>query len=254
MTLAPLFLLSNDDGVHAPGLRVLAEEMKKHGEVYVAAPHVERSAFSHAITIAQPLRKEELRKGVFAVEGTPADSVMLALQQIIPRMPSWVISGINRGANLGTDTIYSGTVGAAMEGFISGCRSIAVSVEGYEPLNYETAARIVSMLIAKQDKLDVIAKQGVLNINVPNLPFDKIAGIEVATLGRRVYEQQMQMGMDPRGRPYFWIGGGGRTHEDLPGSDCVLVDQGFATISVLKPDLLHREATAQLKELLPSIL
>lgn len=253
MALQPLFLISNDDGVHAPGIRALANVARGFGDVFVAAPHVERSASSQAITIAMPLRMEELHAGVYAIEGTPADCVMMALQQILPRRPSWVLSGINRGGNLGTDTLYSGTVGAAMEGFITGCRAMAVSVEGREPLHYDTAAQVVKILLENEDKLDV-ALDGVLNVNVPNRPFRDIKGIEVASLGRRVYAQQMQVGMDPRGRQYFWIGGGGRTHEDIAGSDCVLLEQGYVTISVLKPDLLHPEATERLRQSLPKMI
>ncbi len=252
MSLKPLILVSNDDGIHAPGIKALVEVAREFGEVFVVAPHVERSASSQAITIAMPLRMEELHKGVYAIEGMPADCVMMALQQILPRRPTWVLSGINRGGNLGTDVLYSGTVGAAMEGFISGCRAMAVSVEGRGVLHYDTAAQIVRLLLQNEDKLE-IAVDGVLNINVPNRPFSDIKGIEVATLGRRIYAQQMQVGMDPRGRQYFWIGGGGRTHEDIPGSDCVLVEQGYATISVLKPDLMHGPATEKLRESLPSI-
>ncbi len=244
----PLFLLSNDDGVHAPGIRQLAKSVKDFGDVVIVAPHVEKSASSHALSIHVPLRIEEIEPGIHAVEGTPADCIMIACRKLLRRKPNWVLSGINRGANLGIDTIYSGTVAAAMEGVMHGIPSMAISSFGKarEPLNYEAAGRVVQELLKAHNAFSEVLKSSLLNINVPNLPFEKIKGIRVAGLGKRLYDEEMQEGTDPRGRPYYWIGAGGEMFADIEESDCVLIDQGFVTVSVLKPSLLDEQQNAHL--------
>ena len=249
-TQKPLFLLCNDDGVHAPGIRVLAEAIAPLGDVVVVAPHVERSASSHAISIHSPLRVEQIARNIYAVEGTPADCIMLACRRLLHRKPSWIISGINRGGNLGIDTLYSGTVHAAMEGALHGYRAMAVSSHGRGNLRYETAGQVVRMLLERQDLL-AVGDRFTINVNVPNLPMEDLKGITVAGLGRRIYEDEMVEGIDPRGRPYYWIGAGGEMFEDIPDSDCYLVDQGFATVTVLKPCLLDERANDQLRRVLP---
>jgi 5'-nucleotidase len=239
----PLFLISNDDGVHAPGVRALAASVKDLGDVVIVAPHVERSASSHAISIHLPLRIEQVEPNIYAVEGTPADCVLLAIRKLLRRKPSWVLSGINRGANLGVDTIYSGTVAAAMEGTLHGIPSIAVSCFGKEreTLHYGTAGQVVRMLLDRSDVMSEVTRDSLLNINVPNLPFEQLKGITVTTLGKRIYEESMQEGTDPRGRSYFWIGAGGEMFEDIPNSDCVMIDQGYVTASVLRPSFLNEQ-------------
>lgn len=247
----PLFLVSNDDGVHGPGVRTLANAVRDLGDVVIVAPHVERSASSHAISIHLPLRIEQVEPNIYAVEGTPADCVMLAIRKLLRRKPNWVLSGINRGANLGVDTIYSGTVAAAMEGTLHNIPSIAVSTFGKarEHLHYESAAKVVRMLLERPEILGDVTRSSLVNLNVPNLPFEKIKGIAVASLGRRIYEDEMQEGVDPRGRAYYWIGAGGEMFEDIPNSDCVMIDQGYVTASVLRPSFLdeHGNATLQSK-------
>ncbi|MCX6126055.1 MAG: 5'/3'-nucleotidase SurE [Proteobacteria bacterium] len=249
MTERPLFLLSNDDGVHAPGLRELARAVRGIGDVVIVAPHVERSASSHALSIHLPLRFEEIEPGVFAVEGTPADCIMMACRKLLRRKPNWVLSGINRGANLGIDTMYSGTVAAAMEGVIHGIPGIAVSCYGRarEQLHYETASRVVLMLLERQELFADLTRAALLNVNVPNLPWSRIKGVRVSGLGKRIYEEEMQEGTDPRGRAYFWIGAGGEMFADIPNSDCLLIDQGYVTVSVLRPSLLDEQGNAQLE-------
>jgi 5'-nucleotidase len=245
----PLFLISNDDGVHAPGLRALAAAVKDLGDVVIVAPHVERSASSHAISIHLPLRMEQVEPNIYAVEGTPADCVMLAIRKLLRRKPSWVLSGINRGANLGIDTIYSGTVAAAMEGTLHGIPSIAVSCYGKEreTLQYGAAAKVVRMLLEHPETLTDVTRSSLVNLNVPNLPFEQIKGMVVATLGRRIYEESMQEGTDPRGRSYYWIGAGGEMFEDIPNSDCVMIDQGYVTATVLRPSFLDEQGNGLLK-------
>lgn len=250
MSTRPLFLLTNDDGVHAPGIRALAEAIRPLGDVVIVAPHVERSAMSHAMTISQPLRMEKLSADTYAVEGLPVDCVLLACRKILSRKPSWVLSGINRGGNLGIDVITSGTVGAALEGSLLGYKSMAISTEGRGLLDYSAAQSVVVKLL-KNEHISHIAEKNVINVNVPNGPYTDVKGIKVTTLGRRIYDEDMYEGQDPRGRAYFWVGGGGKLHEDIPDSDCVLLDQGFATVSVLRTDYYDEAATAQLKAKLP---
>jgi len=251
----PLFLITNDDGVHAPGVRALANAVKDLGDVVVVAPHVERSASSHAISIHLPLRLEQVESNIYAVEGTPADCVMLAIRKLLRRKPNWVLSGINRGANLGIDTIYSGTVAAAMEGTLHNIPSIAVSTFGkaQEHLHYDTAAKVVRMLLEHPDVLGEVTRSSLVNLNVPNLPYGKLKGISVTSMGRRIYEDEMQEGTDPRGRAYYWIGAGGEMFEDIPNSDCVMIDQGFITASVLRPSFLDEQGNALLEAKLAGV-
>jgi 5'-nucleotidase len=246
----PLILISNDDGINAPGIQALTQVAEEFGDTYVVAPSVEKSAQSHAITVQIPLRIEEIAPKRFAVEGTPADCVMVACQKLLPRKPDWTLSGINRGGNLGDDVIYSGTVGAAIEARLNGCRAMAISLEGTSPLLYETAARVVRVLM-KHEKMIELGDKGVLNVNIPSRPFEELRGIAFTSLGKRIYDQFLRESLDPRGRPYYWIGGGGSSCVDLPGSDCNMIREGYVTISVIRPDMYDREATSRLKELLP---
>jgi 5'-nucleotidase len=234
---------------------MLANAVKDLGDVIIVAPHVERSASSHAISIHLPLRLEQVEPNIYAVEGTPADCVMLAIRKLLRRKPNWVLSGINRGANLGVDTIYSGTVAAAMEGTLHNIPSIAVSTFGKarEHLHYESAAKVVRMLLEQPDVLGEVTRSALVNLNVPNLPFEKLKGISVTSMGRRIYEDEMQEGTDPRGRAYYWIGAGGEMFEDIPKSDCVMIDQGFVTASVLRPSFLDEQGNALLEAKLAGV-
>ena len=253
MTGRPLFLLTNDDGVHAPGIRALADAVKGMGEVTIVAPHVERSAASHAISIHQPLRVENIHDGVYAVEGMPADCVMLALRKLMKRRPNWILSGINRGGNTGVDTLYSGTVHAAMEGAMHGHRAMAISCHGRSNLRYDTAGKVVQTLLENQSWLSHVPERSTVNVNVPSLPFEELKGIRIAGLGRRIYEDEIVEGIDPRGRPYYWIGAGGEMFEDIPESDCLLIDQGFVTVSILRPSLLDEKSNGALEGVVPTL-
>jgi 5'-nucleotidase len=199
---------------------------------------------------------ERLGPNVYAVEGTPTDCVLFALNKLVPRKPDWVLSGINRGSNIGQDTLYSGTVAAAMEGAIHGIPAAAFSFSGRRALelsHYAEAGKVVRMLFQQED-LIIPKEPGVLNVNIPDLPLPKIRGFRVAELGRRVYDAQIVEGVDPRGRPYFWIGGGGEGFADLPGSDCKLLAEGYVTLSVLRPEHVHAAAHARLRSTLESRL
>jgi len=243
MAEKPLILLVNDDGIHAPGLAALRESLADIGDVWVAAPHVERSANSHAITIHHPLFVEKIAEKVFAIEGTPADCVKIALNKLLPRSPDWVVSGINRGANLGHDTLYSGTCAAALEAAIFKLRSMAVSLHGRSKnMDYTVASRIAARMICDHKFQDFPGLT--LNLNVPNI--DAVKGIKVVSLGSRLEDEPMIQSQDPRGRAYYWLGGGFGPVDQIPNSDLVVIEEGYATVSVLKPNLFHQEENLRL--------
>lgn len=243
----PLILLSNDDGVSAPGLAALAEALEDVAEVVIAAPDRERSATSHSISLDRPLRVDELRPGVFSIDGTPVDCVYLALLHLVPRRPALVVSGINHGYNLGSDVFYSGTVAAALEGAIRGVPGVALSLERKNPQDFSPAAAFARALVGEAlARGDSALPPGCL-LNV-NLPAGPLAGFQMTCLGRRVYRDQVEVRRDLRGRSYYWIGGPEDRAEDIPGSDCTAVHAGYASITPLALDLTHRPFLEQLGE------
>ncbi len=250
MNRKPLFLLVNDDGVHAPGLRALRLAVEGVADVIVVAPHVERSGAGQALTLSTPLRCERLESNVYALEGTPTDCVLFAVNELVDRKPDWVLSGINRGSNIGQDTLYSGTVAAAMEGAIHGLPAVAFSFarrNAFDLAAYLDCVKVVRTLLDHELVLRTPGFQTVINVNIPDLPLAQMRGVRVASLGRRIYDQQIVKGTDPRGRPYYWVGGGGEAFDDLPGSDCNLLAEGYVTVSVLEPDHVNHEANARLR-------
>jgi len=230
-------LLSNDDGVHAEGLRALAAAFAGD-EVWVVAPDREQSASSHSISLHRPLRVTEVRPRWYAVDGTPTDAVYMGLCLVMrAARPDLVVSGINHGPNLGNDVHYSGTVAAAMEGALLGVNSVAVSLAAPPPHDFTEAARFAAALAR-----EVVARRSdaplLLNVNVPAGP---VKGYRLTRLGRRTYGNDVVEKTDPRGRKYYWIGGeGGARNEDIPGSDCnaVLLD-GLAAVTPLQLDSTH---------------
>jgi len=203
-------LLTNDDGIRAPGLRALAHALEPLGELLILAPEREQSCAGHAITLHKPLRMvparvEGVSAAAFAVSGTPADCVVLARDNE-PAPPDVVVSGINAGANMGEEVFYSGTVAAAMEACLQGLRSIAVSVTAYHDCDYRAAADFVKALIPRYIETDLPSGM-FLNVNVPNLPPEGIKGVRATRLGRRAYANVVQRREDPRGRPYYWLSG-----------------------------------------------
>lgn len=236
MTQRPLILLSNDDGVYATGLRLLGAALAQVADVVTVAPLHEQSANSHALTLARPLRHRTI-DGLHAIDGTPADCIYVALykQQFLPRWPDLVVSGINHGYNLGTDTFYSGTVAAAREGALRGVPAIAFSQGPGGSM--ESAASAAAGLVRRF--LAAPRAEGtpppLLNVNFPADRSD-YAGARVTCLGRRVYDDEVVMRLDPRGREYFWIGGPSSRHETLAGSDTDAVDEGLISITPLRLD------------------
>ncbi|HKA91790.1 MAG TPA: 5'/3'-nucleotidase SurE [Haliangiales bacterium] len=236
--MKPLILISNDDGVDAPGLRALADAVRELGEIAVVAPDRERSATSHAISLDRPLRADEREPGVWAVDGTPADCVYLALLHLLPRAPTLVLSGINRGYNLGSDFFYSGTVAAAVEAAVRGIPACALSLER-GPLDGLEAAGRFSRALAHAILAEGLPKGTLLNVNVPN--HGPLRGYRFTRLGQRVYRDQVEVRTDLRGQRYFWIGGPEVTVRDAPDTDGTSVASGVVSITPLDLDLTSHE-------------
>jgi 5'-nucleotidase len=233
-----VILVTNDDGVHAPGLAALAEALDSLGEVWVVAPEREQSACGHALTLHRPLRPHQWGERRFAVNGTPSDCVNLSVLGFLPERPVLVASGVNHGSNLGDDVTYSGTVSAAMEGTLLGVPSIAVSlVDGGD---FAVAAR-VARLVAMRVLVEGLARQTLLNVNVPG---EAPRGIRFTRLGQRVYGGKVVEQNDPRGRPHYWLGGGPPQWEALDGTDMGAVHEGFVAITPLHMDLTNHRALA----------
>jgi 5'-nucleotidase len=228
-------LLSNDDGVNAPGLAALAEAFPDD-EVWVVAPDREQSASSHAISLHRPLRIVQVGERRFSVDGTPTDAVYLALNHVMrARPPDLVLSGVNHGPNLGNDVLYSGTVAAAMEGALLGVTAIAVSLAARPPHDFGAAAAFAAEL-ARRVAAHRPARPILFNVNVPAGP---VKGYRFTRLGVRTYGNEVVEKLDPRGRSYFWIGGDA-SHQDIPGSDCNTVfDEGLVAVTPLHLDLTH---------------
>jgi len=240
----PKILVSNDDGIHAPGLAALAEALAAVGEVYVVAPDRERSAVGHALTLHRPLRVELLGPRRYSVNGTPTDCVNLAILGILPVRPDVVVSGINSGPNLGDDVTYSGTVSAAMEGSLLGVPALAVSlVEGAERSAYGPAARVAveltRLLLRDRDS-------GVTLLNV-NVPGGTPRGRRMTRLGRRTYSEKVTEQRDPRGKVYYWIGAGPPAWEAGEDTDFAAVHAGYVSVTPLHLDLTSYDGLRGLK-------
>jgi len=244
-----LILVSNDDGVHSSGIRSLASSLKKiaGARVVVVAPDRERSATAHSLTIHRPLRVEKLAHDFYAVDGTPTDSVMLAVNELLKKKPDLIVSGINRGSNLGEDVHYSGTVSAAVEGAIMGIPSLAFSVMGLNHFHFDVAAAFARKL-AKQVLKEKLEPGVLLNVNVPNIPKSKIKGVKVVQLGRHNYGGIIIEKNDPRGRPYYWIGGNPAVFEDIKDSDCEACQNGYIAVTPIHVDMTYRKYIEKLKK------
>jgi 5'-nucleotidase len=238
VTERPLILVTNDDGVSAPGINALVAALREVGEVVVAAPDRERSATSHSISLDRPLRVDELEEGVFSIDGTPVDCVYLALLHLVPRRPDLCVSGINHGFNLGSDVFYSGTVAGALEAALRDVPAIALSLERRRPPDFTHAAGFAQSLVREvlQRGERAIPAGALLNVN---LPAGAIDGYQLTRLGKRVYRDQVVVREDLRGRAYYWIGGPEEEGTDIPGSDCTAVRARLASITPLALDLTH---------------
>ena len=242
-----MILACNDDGIQSSGLARLVEALQSIDDVVVVAPDRERSAVSHALTIERPLRADEIQPGWISVNGTPTDCVNLALNGLLPGPRPWlIVSGINRGPNLGDDITYSGTVSAAMEAVLLGVPAVAFSQVGKVAFHYEAAARFAATLVARL-KSTGLPPDTLLNVNVPDLPSP--TGFAITRQGKRRYGDAVVEKDDPRGRKYYWIGGTELDFEDEPGTDFTAIRDGLVSVTPLHLDYTNYEAMRTLASL-----
>lgn len=239
-------LLTNDDGIRATGLAVLERTLQGLGHLDVVAPDRERSASGHSLTIEHPLRVVRLDGRHWAVSGTPTDAVLLAHEQLLPEHPDWVISGINHGPNMGEDVTYSGTVAAALEAAILGYPAIAVSVAGRGDLLFDALQAPLRNVIETLLRFP-LGRHQLLNVNLPNVPADRIRGVRVTRLGSRIYRDAVVPRKDPRGRDYYWIGGTGPEWAHDERSDAHAVQEGWISVTPLSADMTHYQALVDLE-------
>ncbi len=240
-------LLTNDDGYFAAGISVLRRVLSRNPDldVVVVAPDREQSGSSHALTLHRPLRFDEVEPGVYKVDGTPTDCVLLATRGGLPEPPEAVVSGINAGANMGDDVTYSGTVAAAMEGTLLGLPSLAVSLVG--GTHFETAAEIAAKLLSEACTKG-LPRETLLNVNVPDCSRDRLKGVRVTRQSKRTYHDEVIAKRDPRGRAYFWIAGDTPTWVASDDSDYAAVMSGFVSVTPLHLDLTHHAAIEALAD------
>ncbi len=246
----PLILVTNDDGINAPGLEMLYTTMGRVGAVVVVAPDREMSAAGHAITLSDPLRVStvQMENGVqgHAVNGTPADCVKIAVKAILDRTPDMVVSGINQGSNTGINVIYSGTVSAATEGIILGIPSIAFSLASYEAGDFRAAGKFAER-IAREVLEHGVPDNTLLNVNIPALPEEEIRGICVTKQGKAFFDERFDKRIDPRNRTYYWMTGERKTMEEDEGSDERAVQEGYVSVTPVQYDLTHYQFLSKLK-------
>jgi 5'/3'-nucleotidase len=228
-------LLTNDDGIDAPGITTLERVLKENGhDIIIVAPDKEQSATSHSITLHQPLRLHERGKNRYALTGSPADCAIMAERIVLKEPPDLVISGINGGQNMGEDVLYSGTVAAALEAMFLGFRSMAVSLAAYSNQKFETAAFYVNKLL--EDGLHkLIGEKEIFNVNIPNVEIGKIAGIRITEVGHRKYHDFVKEQLDPRKRKIYWIGGGAPVWDPTTNSDFKAISENFISITPMFP-------------------
>ncbi len=231
-------LLSNDDGYFAPGLAVLAEVLSTVAQVTVVAPERDRSGASNSLTLDRPLMLRQASSGFYYVNGTPTDCVHLAVTGMLDHLPDMVISGINHGANMGDDTIYSGTVAAATEGFLLGVPAIAVSLVSSHHAHFMTAARVVKEMVERYQR-EPLVQPTLLNVNVPDVPYEALQGIEVTRLGKRHKAEPVVKAENPRGQTVYWVGAAGLAQDAGPGTDFEAVKRNAVSVTPLQIDLTH---------------
>ncbi len=245
-------LLTNDDGIHAEGIKSLSKTLSSCHDIYIVAPEREMSATGHAITLHKPLRAEELEiegsKRAWAVNGTPSDCVKLAIETILEKKPDLVISGTNKGSNMGNDIFYSGTVSAALEGYFMGLPAIAISLAVIdEKPDYSYTSSFLKGFLQSCDSI-LQDKQLLLNINIPCLPADSIKGVKITALGRRSYLNTIEKRVDPRGRTYYWVAGQAYDEGEERDSDIVAVTEGYISVTPLSVNLTDHDARQELQK------
>jgi 5'-nucleotidase len=233
-----MILVCNDDGIHSEGLRALHDAIAEVDRVVVVAPDRERSAVSHALTLHRPLRVDEVRPGWYAVDGTPTDCVLLAVNHILPERPRLAVSGINKGANLGDDLTYSGTVSAAMEATLLGIPSMAFSLAARRDFRFDAAARFARVLVRHALERG-LPRDTLLNVNVPDAPPEDVRSFAITRQGRRRYSDAVSEMTDPRGRKYYWVGGVENEEIAEEGTDFAAVREGKISVTPIHMDLTN---------------
>jgi len=241
-------LLSNDDGYMAPGLRALDLALSTLAQTIVVAPDRDRSGASNSLTLEQPIRAREAEHGYVRVEGTPTDCVHLAITGLLEQEPDMVVSGINSGPNMGDDVIYSGTVAAATEGRFLGYPAIAISMSNHDPQHYETGARVALELVERLRDGNPLGENLILNVNVPDLPYEQLSGLLGTRLGHRHKAEPAVRAEDPRGRPIYWVGPAGAEADAGEGTDFHAVRNGFVSVTPIQVDLTRHPAVAIVDE------
>jgi 5'-nucleotidase len=243
-----LILCTNDDGYFATGLKVLARAARGvYENVEVVAPDREQSACSHSLTMHYPLRAHRYDENTRYVDGTPTDCVALAVGALLDRRPDFVLSGVNHGPNMGEDVLYSGTVAGAMEATILGIPAVAFSYTGRDPESIADFTPLLEQLIAQITRQSNFPPETLLNINLPGIPAEEVKGVKVTRLGRRVYTDSLTQAVDPAGRDYFWIGGGGVEWRADEGTDFRAVEQGYISVTPLHLDLTNYKLLAEVQ-------
>lgn len=250
-------LVCNDDGIYAAGLRALCKALVPTGhEVYVVAPDKERSATGHALTLHRPLRVEPMPedffegvKNAFAIDGTPADCVKIAINNILEFQPDWVISGINHGPNMGPDVLYSGTVSAAMEGAIYGIKSLALSIAEYKADHFDSPASFVPKILNLLNEAEFSwPSKTVFNVNLPIIPSEQVKGLALTNLGSRMYKDTYEERVDPRGRFYYWLSGDLIKTDPDPESDVSRLAEGYISITPITFEMTNKELIGKVKD------
>ncbi len=245
-------LISNDDGVFAPGIRALYDCLKAEAECIVVAPDRDRSGVSSSLTLCAPLRPVKQDNGFISVDGNPADCVHLAVHGLLQERPDMVISGINLGSNLGDDVLYSGTVGAAMEGRFLARPALALSLCSRDPEHLPTACHFARKLLHQVEGLS-LPPRTILNVNVPALPLDQIKGVRLTRLGHRSKPAEIETMRDPRGKQGYWIAAVGQPEDDEPGTDFHAVREGYVSITPLKVDQTHHGVFGEIESWLGNL-
>lgn len=239
-------LLSNDDGVHAVGMRILAAALSEFAEVIIVAPDRNRSGASNSLTLEQALRVQLIEPNVYSVQGTPTDCVHFGLNELLKdQLPDLVLSGINHGANLGDDVLYSGTVAAAMEGHFLGIQSMAFSLVGQN--NFDAAAKVACQIV-KRHMIQPAKTRRLLNINVPDLPYEKLGDVVVTRLGARHHAENMIKQKDPRGHDIYWLGPPGKEQDAGEGTDFYAIEHSNVSLTPMQVDLTAHESIGDMKD------
>ncbi|MFA9461635.1 5'/3'-nucleotidase SurE [Thiohalorhabdus methylotrophus] len=242
-----MILISNDDGYRARGIQALSEHLRAVDQVLVVAPEADRSAASNALTLLHPLRARRITEDTFAIDGTPSDCVHIALGGVFEVEPTVVVSGINHGSNMGDDVVYSGTVAAAVEARHLDTPSMAVSLVGRNATHFETAARVAAHLTGQLLCTHQLPPQLILNVNIPDLPFEELKGVQVTRLGNRHASERVVVDKDPRGETIFWIGSAGPEADSGPGTDFHAVRSGYVSVTPLGLDMTHYESMQEIE-------